>query len=657
MVKRIRTILTLFLLVMGTAMSWAEASSTGFKPFKIDFRTNPYTFEGSAPENVNVESGEWLDEGIDNGWNTLGYYQASVTVNVDRPVKFTIGTNNFTNYATVSVNGGTSTVIKTNFMAEGGVNDGGPNTYNHNVKYVYKGTGPVTLVFNLGDYCPYFYAEEWVEPDYDEATKTFNVPAGDAEMLKNSIIQANAIGGNVTIYLPNGTYDLGGDANTEVIGDNIAIIGESRDGVIIKNAPAVEGLLASATLKNSSTGLYLQDLTLQCNAPYNSAATVRAERGVALWDRGTKTICKNVYLKSKQSTYYSNGAEDMKAYFEGGIIEGAVDLVCGTGNVLFNSVTLNLVNGTNPGNVIAAPSTDASELGYVFANCLVTGYIDNGEYYLARGWNEKDEGNSYSAATFFGCNFQKTPASGYWGATNGKNVTRRFAAFTIDRHVLSMDAGYDVDLSKVNLISFAGDWDPAQIISLHKPIKTNGAGWASYTAFTDVFVNGTDVKAYTAIKINPNTVTLRSVEGNKIPAGTPVFIKGANNGKYYVNSALTSATFPVNFLRPVLFDTTLEDGSNAFVLGVRDGVCGLYYVNSTVLVPAGKCYLDATGHPLVLAKDEVEMVIDDSETTGVGNVGVDSDSDAIRYNLAGQKVDKGYKGIVVRKDGKKYLAK
>ena len=108
---------------------------------------------------------------------------------------------------------------------------------------------------------------------------------------------------------------------------------------------------------------------------------------------------------------------------------------------------------------------------------------------------------------------------------------------------------------------------------------------------------------------------------------------------------------------PVFFDSTREDGSNAFVLGVSDGVCGLYYVNSTVLVPAGKCYLDATGHPLVLAKDEVEMVIDDSETTGVGNVGVDSDSDAIRYNLAGQKVDKGYKGIVVRKDGKKYLAK
>lgn len=632
--------------------------SAEFEPFKINFRRNPYSFvapTSHVPANVKVISGKWHDEGVSTDYNTLGYKHALVRVDVDRPVKFTIGTSNDTDNAAVSINGGPATIIKTNFRAEGGICDDDPDTYNHNVKYVYEGTEPALLVFDLGEFCPYFFAEELVAPEYDEATKTFNVAEGNVEQLRNAIIKANTMGGNTTIYLPNGTYDLNSDINTEIKGDNIAIVGESRDGVIIKNAPSEEGLLTSATLKNSSTGLYLQDLTLECNAPYNSA--LKEEHGVALWDRGTKTICKNVYLKSKQSAYYSNGAEDMKAYFEGGIIEGAVDLACGTGNVLFNSVTLNLENGTNPANVIAAPSTDVSELGYVFANCLVTGSIDNGEYYLARGWNEKDEGNSYSAATFFGCDFQKTPASGYWGATNGKNVTRRFAAFTIDRQVLSMDAGYDVDLSKVNLVSFAGDWDPAQIISLHKPIKTNGAGWASYTAFTDVFVNGTDVKAYTAIKINPNTVTLRSVEGNKIPAGTPVFVRGANNGKYYVNSTLVSTAFPVNFLRPVLFDTTLEDGSNAFVLGVRDGVCGLYYVNSTVFVPAGKCYLDATGHSLVLAKDEVEMIVDDSETTGIGNVGVDSDSDAIRYNLAGQKVDKGYKGIVVRKDGKKYLAK
>ena len=121
-----------------------------------------------------------------------------------------------------------------------------------------------------------------------------------------------------------------------------------------------EGLWTTATLKNTSTGLYLQDLTLECNATYGSGTDgIYAERGVALWDCGTKTICKNVYLKGKQDTYYSNGAEGMIAYFEGGKIEGAVDFICGSGNVLFNSVTLNVIatEHTQSGGCIAAPST------------------------------------------------------------------------------------------------------------------------------------------------------------------------------------------------------------------------------------------------------------------------------------------------------------
>lgn len=639
-------------------MSWAEASSTGFKPFKIDFRTNPYTFEGSAPENVNVESGEWLDEGIDNGWNTLGYYQASVTVNVDRPVKFTIGTNNFTNYATVSVNGGTSTAIKTNFMAEGGVNDGGPNTYNHNVKYVYKGTEPAKLVFNLGWYCPYFYAEEWVEPDYDEATKTFNVPAGDAEMLKNSIIQANAIGGNVTIYLPNGTYDLGGDANTEVIGDNIAIIGESRDGVIIKNSPVGKALDNTATLKNTSTGLYLQNLTLLCEANYDEKTG--KEVGVALWDRGTKTICKNVYLKGKQNTYYSNGVKGMIAYFEGGIIEGSSDFICGSGSVLFNSVQLNvLMNGSYDG-VIAAPSSyggDNAEIGYVFANCLVTGAISqNGNYYLAHGWKAHEDASS--AATFIGTNFAIIPNNTLWGSTIGGDMKRRFAAYDASGVVLGKDPDNKVDVTKANLIAFAGSWDPAAIISQHCPIKTNGAGWASYTAFTDVYVQGEGLKAYVANKINKHSVLLETVDSRKLPAGTPVFVKGEPNTKYYACGALVNKITKNNLLVPVLFDTALNEYSEAFILGTKDGQPGLYKVDSDIVVPAGKCYLDARGSSLeLLTKDGLEMIVDGSEATGIDNVVVGVEADAARYNLAGQKVDKSYKGIVVRKDGKKYFEK
>lgn len=86
-------------------------------------------------------------------------------------------------------------------------------------------------------------------------------------------------------------------------------------------------------------------------------------------------------------------------------------------------------------------------------------------------------------------------------------------------------------------------------------------------------------------------------------------------------------------------------------------MCGLYLVNSNIVVPAGKCYLDASDASLTLAKGELEMVIYEPETTGINNIAADSDADAVRYNLSGQKVGNGYKGIVVRKDGKKYMAK
>lgn len=613
-----------------------------FEPFKIDFRSNPYTVvvpeDGKLPACVKSIEGKWHDA-------QHGYYdKVGATVSVDRPVKFYIGgcSQSHSN-ATVSVNGGAPEEIAT--MTSTCDNS---KSYDVYATYIYKGTESAILKFTLGEYCPYIIAEEWSDLEFDEATKTFNVAAGNTNMLKEAIKEANAMGGNVTIYLPNGTYDFGTDINTEIKANNIAIIGESRDGVIIKNSPAEEGLDKTATLKNTSTGLYLQDVTIQCYAPYN--ATAQAERGVALWDKGTKTICKNVYLKGKQDVYYSNGAEGMIAYFEGGKIEGGVDFLCGSGNVLFNSVTLNVVSGTNSGNIIAAPSTYTSENGYVFANCLVTG---NSNYYLARGWKAHEQASS--AATFIATNMMSAPNSAYWGATMGEGMTRRFSAFDASGNVVKIDAAVKPEIiTKASLVAFAGSWDPAAIISQHSPIKTNAKGWASYTAFTDVYLSG--AKAYVAIKINEHSVLLRSI--TNIPAGTPVFIKGEDNSKYYVSGALSAKKPETNYLRPVLFDTQLTAANKAYVLGTKNGQPGLYKVGSNVKIPAGKCYLYVGGASFSLdGKEMLELVIDEAETTGIDGFVAEEDADATRYNLAGQKVGKGYKGIVVCKGGKKYLAK
>lgn len=616
-----------------------------FEPFKINFRTNPYTVispKSGLPKNVNITSGKFHNEGLGNEQNQHGYEGVTMTVMVDRPVKFTIGKCKFTDIATVSVDGGAPTDIKTSIDED----CDSQTSYDKYVTYIYEGTENAVLKFSLGKYCPYFFAEEWSGVQYDEATKTYSVAAGNAAQLKDAISAANATG-DVTIYLPNGTYDLGSDVNTVIQANNIAIIGESRDGVIIKNSPKEEGLDKTATLKNTSTGLYLQDVTIQCYAPYD--ASTAAERGVALWDCGTKTICKNVYLKGKQDTYYSNGAEGMIAYFEGGKIEGAVDFICGSGNVLFNSVTLNVIatEHTQSGGCIAAPSTYSSENGYVFANCLVTAAGSQKDtYYLARGWQNSP------AALFVLTKFAANPSSKYWGDNINALTSRRFAAY-------STGAQNDPDatsISKASLTGFASGWDPAEIISQHSPIKTNAAGWASYTAFTDVYIKGSDVKAYTAIQINKNSVLLKTIDDKVIPAGTAVFVKGAEKTAYYVNGALVGSPIIKNYLKPVLFDQLLTSSSNAFVIGTKDGQPGLYRVSPSLLIPAGKCYLDASSASLALAKEQLEFVFAEGETTGIDNVVAGSDGNATRYNLAGQKVGNDYKGIVV-KGGKKYLAK
>lgn len=643
---------TLTLTYAGVAyihnISVEHFASVAFEPFKIDFRSRYYTVvlpEEGLPANVQFLEGSYHDDGS-GPQNKYGYKKVKLKVLVDRPVKFYIGACDASDQATVSVDDGTKTVIETNTFGVDALGVG--SSYDNYVTYVYKGTEPAVILFDLGMYCPYFFAEEWESPEYDEATKTFNVAADNVSQLRDAISEANAMGGNVTIYLPNGTYDLGSGINTEIKGNNIAIIGESRDGVIIMNSPAKEGLDNTATLKNSSTGLYLQDLTIQCYAPYDPKA--KAERGVAFWDRGTKTICKNVYLKGQQDTYYSNGAEGMIAYFEGGKIEGAVDFICGSGNVLFNSVTLNVIatEHTQSGGCIAAPSTYSSENGYVFANCLVTAAGSQKDtYYLARGWQNSP------AALFVLTKFAVDPSSEYWGHNIADLDSRRFAAY-------GTGAAYDANttsITKASLVNFAGDWDPAAIISLHSPIKTNAAGWASYTAFTDVYLKGEDVKAYTAIQINKNSVLLKTIDDKVIPAGTAVFVKGAEETAYNVNGAVVGKAIGENYLKPVLFDTPLTSGQNAFVIGTRDGVCGLYLVNSNIVVPAGKCYLNAGEASLVLAKDELQIVFYDSEATGINNVDAETDADAFMYNLSGQKVGNGYKGIVVRKDGKKYMAK
>ena len=211
------------------------------------------------------------------------------------------------------------------------------------------------------------------------------MPAGDVASFLMALVQAQA---GDKIFLPNGTYDLGETVLTTISKNNISIIGQSMEGVIIKNAPDVtkESIDKTATIKinKNVSGTYLQDLTIQNALDYYKYDNGRA---VCLWDQGTQTVCKNVKLLSYQDTYYSNLQGAVK-YFEDCEIHGTVDFICGDGSVYFKNNLLYCEKRNKAGSgsdALTANNGIASDRGYVFEGCTVKS--ECATVSMGRAWN------------------------------------------------------------------------------------------------------------------------------------------------------------------------------------------------------------------------------------------------------------------------------
>lgn len=251
--------------------------------------------------------------------------------------------------------------------------------------------GELTINFNGTTYLHKLIITNLTEPlfTYNESSKTYNVAAGSTNGFLGALDEANATG-DATIYLPNGTYDLGHECLTTISGNNITIKGESQNGVIIQNLPKVEGISVTATLLNTSNSLTLENLTLKNIYPYYDPATGKAAaaagRAVCLQDKGNYTVCRNVTMLSYQDTYYSNNA-DGQFYFEDCDIHGLVDFVCGGGDVYFQNTIFTLESremAAGKGDVTIAAPNAAKEFGYVMNGCIVD--CNSATFNWGRAW-------------------------------------------------------------------------------------------------------------------------------------------------------------------------------------------------------------------------------------------------------------------------------
>lgn len=206
-----------------------------------------------------------------------------------------------------------------------------------------------------------------------------NVDEFKAALAAVNESNASADAAAVVIFVKNGDYDFGGEEQTFRC-HNVAIIGESREGVILHGNRS--GISNPVISTRYSYNTYLQDLTLRNDYDWGKP---RVGVGVAL-SSGTREVGVNLSLESQQDTQVTNGNQ---CYYLDCDFYGAVDYVCGGGDQFYDNCNfLMTADGT-----IAAPSTAKDcKWGYVFSGCTVDeaapGALVKG-WYLSRPWQNE----------------------------------------------------------------------------------------------------------------------------------------------------------------------------------------------------------------------------------------------------------------------------
>lgn len=180
-------------------------------------------------------------------------------------------------------------------------------------------------------------------------------------------------------------------------------------------------------------------------------------------------------------------------------------------------------------------------------------------------------------------------------------------------------------------------------------------GYATFACSYPVNYSENGLTAYT-IKVDEDNQKVAYTEfTGVVPAGKAVLVCGTEGQKYELTPATekADATFATDL--KVSNGNVKSDGTNFYGFTTKDGVSGFVRVAKDVAVPLGKGYLRLTGN--TAAAPVFYSINIGGGTTGIGQVEVEkaTENGAI-YNLAGQRVDASYKGVVI-KNGKKYVNK
>ena len=185
------------------------------------------------------------------------------------------------------------------------------------------------------------------------------------------------------------------------------------------------------------------------------------------------------------------------------------------------------------------------------------------------------------------------------------------------------------------------------------PVTITSAGYASFASTSALDFTGTGITAYIATENKSESITMTEI--TKVPANTGIVIKGAE-GTVNVPVLVGDADATTgNMLKAATGAETGNGAGNYYVLGKNSSdVVGFGPLANGVTLAKGKAYIDGAG---LTAKNflPIDFSDEENEATSIKAVETAEVSGTV-YNLAGQKVGKDYKGIVVV-NGKKVVRK
>lgn len=234
--------------------------------------------------------------------------------------------------------------------------------------------------------------------------------------------------------------------------------------------------------------------------------------------------------------------------------------------------------------------------------------------------------------------------------------------FTLDRDEVTGWANKQDKAPVVNKIVFQNNEKieapfTMKIKSLTRTSILNmpSSGFATFSASYPVDYGSLGLEAY-AVKLNADkkAVTLEKIEG-VVPADKAVLLKGTPDESYKLTTGEgVEAVFDTD-LKVSDGTATSSDKIAVYGLATVDGQDGFYKASAGTTIPVKCAYLEVD-NSASLARF-YSLGDHSGSTTGITSVKNEAaGNNAPMYNLAGQSVDKGYKGIVI-KNGKKIVLK